>query len=1099
MKDLESKLAKLSPEKRALLMKKLSKVKVKGAGNSIPRVDRTVNSYPLSLVQQSYWFIDQLEGGSSLYNTGGAFRILGDVDISLFEKALQNLLARHESLRTNLKAVNGKPKQVIRAEEPFRLELEDISPASPKSEAVKRLLADEFDTSFDLENDVLVRVRLIKLSENDFIFTFLVHHVVFDGWSIGLFLNELLTSYSMLSEGQPVDFPELPIQYIDYAVWQEEWTKSEAFEKEISYWKENLQGASPLLNMPTDFPRPPTQSYDGATEKLTLPIELIEDLNKLARENGATLFMVMLAALNIVLSRFANTKDVLIGTATANRTKPELESLIGFFANTIVLRNQVNFQKSFVDFLAAIKHNTTQAFNHSNVPFDMVVDAVQPERSLGVPPVFQVNFILQNAHVHSLESLNTNLKLEAIPSESTTAKLDLNLFVIEGKDEYLVSLEYATALFKPESVQLILSCFKLLLEQVAKDSTRKIGFYSLVTEEEKRRIERWNKTTSEFDGEGCIHHLFEKQVENTPGKLAYVFGARTYTYRELNSEANKLSNYLTSLGVGPEVRVGVSVNRGHLLGIAMLAVLKSGGTYIPLNPSYPDDRLQHMVEDTQPVLILTQQVLESHYKSAATKVISLDEKQEEWCRFPSENPTTALRPENSAYVLYTSGSTGLPKGILVAHKSFRNMALAHQLSGFWNEDNRVLQFASMSFSISLWSSFMAWLSGATLYQVNDDQSMPGEPLYKLIDKYQITIATLPVSLLSVLPEDKVSPSLKTIISCAEPCNLAVAKKWSSNGRRFFNMYGNSEVSLGSSLYEYIEGDPFTIGKPFPNTKMFLLDENLQQVPVGVLAEIHTSGLGLAKGYINRPDATAENFIPNHLDLDKGNRLYKTGDLGRYLSNGEIEFHGRDDFQVSIRGFRIETNEIEKEVLEREDIEDAVVVARPDPRGIDRLVCFMVAIEEGVELDFSDIRKDLSGKLPNFMVPSIFQQLERMPLTPNRKVDRIGLPAPDLSKQLEAEYCEPSTETQQRLVSIWEDLMDLKKVGIRNNFFEIGGHSLLATQLVARIQDVFDIHLPVRMVFEHATIEALAERVEELIELHQSASDLDDDDMMELTI
>lgn len=1102
MSDLHEKLAKLSPEKRALFLKKLAQSKSDKVLQGIPCVARDKDNYPLSLVQQSYWFFDQLDSGSSLYNTGGGFKIEGDIDVAVFKRALDYLVERHECLRTNIVAVGGKPRQVVHKEVSLELPYEEMLSLGSDSEELLTLVREEVNRAFDLASDVLIRVKLLKVDEKTYVFVLTVHHIVFDGWSVGLLLSELLKVYSAFKEGQDAKLSMLPIQYIDYAVWQEEWTRSTAFENEISFWRDNLDGASPFLKMPTDYNRPAVQSYKGASSTILISFDTIDGLNEIGRKNGATLFMVMLAALNILLSRFANETDISIGTAVANRNRPELESLIGFFANTIVLRNKVELQDSFIDFLANIKKSTTLAFNHATVPFDMVVDAVQPERSLGVPPVFQINFILQNAHDHSMEENTSDLKMQGMAMGSQTAKLDLNLFVFDSPDGYVASLEYATDLFTEKTIKRILSSYKLLLENIVKNPEQKNGYYPLVADEERARIERWNDTDKDFPWKGGVHNLFEMQVEKTPDKLAYVFENREYSYKALNEEANKLANFLINLGVGPEVRVGLSVNRSHWLGIATLAIFKSGGTYVPLNPSYPDERLNHMVEDTAPSIILTQQALEQHFLGVDAKVIGLEEISERLNLFSHSNPPVLSEMAQSAYILYTSGSTGKPKGILISHGSFRNMALAHQWAGLLDENNRVLQFASMSFSISLWSSFMAWFTGATLYQVNDDQSMPGEALYALLEKKQITIATWPVSLLAVLPVERMPASLKTVVSSAEPCNETVARKWSSGGRKFLNMYGNSEVSLGSSLYEHKEGVPFTIGKPFPNTKLYLLDSNLKQVPVGVLAEIHTSGIGLAKGYINRPDATAENFIPNHMGSGESNRLYRTGDLGRYLPNGEIEFHGRNDFQVSIRGYRIETSEIEKIISERDEVDDVAVVARPDPQSVDRLVGFVVAKEEGVELDFKDIRNQLSRTLPNFMVPSVLQQLEAMPLTPNRKVDRLGLPTPDLSAQLEKEYSPPQNEIEERLAHIWENLLGLEKIGTQSHFFELGGHSLLATQLVSRIQEVFDIHLPVRLVFEYPTICELAERVIELQELNTQPvfeEDEDGDEFMELKI
>lgn len=1041
----------------------------------IPSQDRS-EGIPLSYVQQSYWFLNQLEGKSSTYNMPLPIRLKGTLEVECLRQSLELIVSKHEVLRTNfIVGTSGDTLQLVRACEKFEIIREDVQ---SKGEAeLLDLVQTITDLPFDLERDLLFRAHILQIDVDEYILVLNMHHIVSDGWSLNLIFSELVQNYLALVNGNENSVHTLPIQYADYAIWQKKRVDGDQFEKQLDFWKRKLDGLPPLINLPTDRQRPPAQSYQGKNFDFTIESELTSRLNKLAKDKGTTLFNTLLAGLSVLLARFSGNEDIAVGTAIANRNRVELEKMIGFFANTIVVRSKIVESTTFSELLKDIGKHMMEAYENSDVPFDAVVDAVQPKRSLSVPPLFQIMFRLHNQFVKDSGETIENLKILPFDSGVTTAKLDLNFSLVETENGLKGSVEYATDLFDESSILRLVEHYNELLEKIAESPDSSIHSYSILSERERKKINQWNDTEEAYPWDGALHNLFEQQVNNTPDKLAYVFGENTYTYDELNKEANRLANFLRSLGVGPEVRVGLFVRQSQFMGIGALGIFKAGGTYVPLNPSYPDERLEHMILDTSPDIILTQEVVEQHLPKNQAKVVCLDRDREKILRFDESNPPVPDNINYSAYILYTSGTTGKPKGILVSHPSFRNMALAQKNANLWDENNQVLQFASISFSISLWGSFMAWLSGATLFQVDDEQSMPGEPLYNLLEEKQITIATWPVSLLSVLPIEKMPSSLNTVISSAEPCTEAVAEKWENSGRRFLNLYGNSEVSLGSTLFEYKKGKPFTLGRAFPNTQMYVLDCGLQQVPTSVVGEICTGGIGIADGYVNRPQATAERFIANPLENAASSRLYRTGDLGRYLDNGEIQFIGRDDFQVNVRGFRIELNEIEDVIRESEDVRDAVVVARPDNNGIDRLVCFIVAKEYDFDIDFSQLRRALQKRLPNFMIPSLFQQLEKMPLTPNRKVDRLALPIPDASLYISRAYTAPESEIERSIADMWVELLGVEKVGVHNDFFEVGGHSLLAAQLASRIQERFEVAISVKDIFEFPTIREIAEHME----------------------
>ncbi len=1026
---------------------------------------------PLSLEQQSYWFLYELEGGTATYNIPAAIRLNGKLRIDVLERSFESLIARHESLRTLLVVENGQPSQKILPAADFILQV-DNKKENRYKEVLDKKIEQDARHVLDLKHAIPVRAVLHQIYDNDHVLTILLHHTMADGWSLDILIRELAQTYNALISDGEHRMDALPVQYGDYALWQKQHMSGAYYEREVGYWRDTLKGVPPMLDLPTDFPRPPLQSYRGREVGFVLPFELTRSLNAFSRQHQSTLFNTLLAGLNVLLSRYSRSDDIAVGTAIANRSQTELESLIGCFANTLVLRSRVEPTASFADLVSRVNGVVFEAYEHAGVPFDAVVDAVQPERSLGVPPIFQVMFRLHNQKTG--QGINfAGLDVERLAIESESAKLDLNFSLIETDAGLEGVIEYATDLFTEKTVRRIARHYQLLLESAMKDAQAPIESLNLLSKEEFSLVEKWNDTVAPYPEHECVHHLFADVSARAPDDLAYVCGNERLTYAELNARANQLAHLLKAAGVGPEVSVGVSVGRTAWAGISMLAVFKAGGIYVPLDATYPKERIDVMLDVVKPRLILTISGIANLFDETASQRMLLDQIGPQIAAQPTGNPAH-VGAQHSAYILFTSGTTGRPKAILVSHHSFRNMVQSHQWARLHSPKNRVLQFASLSFSISMWDSFMAWVPGGTLIAVTQDEALPGEALYDLLQREQVTHATWPVSLLSTLPVERMPPSLQTIISSAEPCNDAVVARWTARGVRFLNMYGNSEVSLGSTLYEYHKvGQKLTIGVAFPNTRMYLLDKHLRQVPIGVIAEIHTAGAGLATGYWNNPEATASSFIPDPFARDSAGRLYKTGDLGRYLPNGEIEFIGREDFQVSIRGFRVELTEIENVLRAHAAVAEVVVVSQLDASKVARLVCFYVEKPEQAGVDAAQLRELVGRKLPSYMVPSLFVRLDAMPLTPNRKIDRLGLPRPSIDDSQNSSHVTPRDALETALAAIWSDVLGMDNISVNRNFFEIGGHSLLAVQVVSRVRDSLGLPLSIKDLFIHATIESLA--------------------------
>nr|MDJ0901724.1 amino acid adenylation domain-containing protein [Xenococcus sp. MO_188.B8] len=906
-------------------------------------VDRN-GEIPLSFTQERLWFLDRLESGNfSPYNEPIiAVQIEGNLNIPGLEQSLNAIVQRHEILRTSFSAVKGQPVQVIHPEMTLNLSVVDLRdvPSCDRKIRAMQLLQESIQKPFNLEKSPLLRAKLVQLDEEQYFLLITIHHIVCDAWSTGVLLKELTALYKAFCAGKPSPLLELPVQYSDFAVWQRQWLQSEFLETQLNYWKQQLADSPAILELPTDRPRPPVQTYRGSKELFKIDLDLTQQIKALSQHLGTTLFTTLLAAFQTLLYRYSRQQDIVVGSPFANRNRSEIEDLIGFFANTLVLRTNFADNPSFTELLAQVRQTTLKAYEHQDVPFEQVVEALQPERSLSHSPLFQVGFVLQNAPMGELEL--PGVTLSELHPESTMAKFDLTLSMSETDRGLVGEWEYNTDLFDGSTIERMAAHFQNLLSAIVDNPQLSVAELPLLSEAERHQLlTEWNDTATEYPIDKCIHQLFEEQVEKTPDAVAVVFENQQLTYQQLNQRANQLAHHLQSLGVEPEVLVGICVERSLEMVVGLLGILKAGGAYVPLDPNYPPERLSYMLADSGVEVLLTQGSLLESLPSHTARVVCLDSDWQEIEQHTQDNLDLGASSNNLAYVIYTSGSTGKPKGVLVEHQGLCNLAQAQRNLFDVEPTSRVLQFASFSFDASVSEIFMAVTSGATLILGTASELMPGDDLKQILHQSEVTHVTLPPSALAVLPTDEM-PALGQIIVAGEACPTELVNQWSV-GRRFFNAYGPTESTVCATVAQISDvREKITIGRPISNTQIYILDSQLQPVPIGVPGELYIGGDGLARGYLNRPELTGEKFIPNPFSHSQSERLYKTGDLARYGRDGNIEFLGRIDNQVKVRGFRIELGEIEAVLNIHPQIQQAVVVAREDIPGDKRLAAYVVS-------------------------------------------------------------------------------------------------------------------------------------------------------------
>ncbi|WP_342379995.1 amino acid adenylation domain-containing protein [Myxococcus stipitatus] len=1034
---------------------------------------------PLSFAQQRLWFLYRMEPESPVYNMPAVLRLSGALDVDVARRCLDALRERHESLRTTFLMHGQTPAQVVAPAAASPLEVIDLSglPAEQREAEARRRVDEEARRPFALERDPGFRCALVRLDEREHLLLLTLHHIISDGWSLSVLVREVASLYASLSAGQPSALSPLPVQYADYARWQREWLSGAALERQLSYWKGRLAGAPPFLELPTDHPRPAVQSFRGTTHQgPLLAREEAEALRALCRREGATPFMAVMAAFQVLLHRYTGETDLVVGTDIANRNHLGTEGLIGFFINQLVMRGDLSGDPTFRALLRQTRRTALDAYAHQDLPFEELVKAVNPERSVGYSPVFQVKLILQNTPGSDLELPGLALKEEA--STTNTARFDMTWVVTETEHGLECLCEYSTDLYARETIARMREHLGQVLASAVARPEEHISRLALLPDAERHRLlVEWNDTAVSLPEESLAHRLFEAQAARTPGAVAVSFEGRELRYRELDARANQLAGHLRGLGVGPEVRVGLCLERSPELVVGLLAILKAGGAWLPMDPTLPMARLGLMMRDAGVPVVITQEHLADELPVQAELLVCLDSEADakHIARQPVVPPSVALSPDNLAYVIFTSGSTGKPKGTLLTHRGLCNTALSAIRAHRIQPDSRVLQFAAISFDASVCEVFSALLAGARLCLAPRDALMPGAPLQELLVSQGITVATLTPSVLARLDPAGL-PGLMSVISAGEACTPELARQWVT-GRHFVNAYGPTEVTVCASTQEHVDAERPDIGRAWPNVRLYVLDTEGRPVPTGVPGELFIGGVGVARGYLGRPELTAERFVPDAHCGVPGSRLYRTGDRVRWLADGHLEFLGRTDFQVKLRGFRIELGEVEAALAELAEVREAAVAVREETPGRRQLVAWIVASSEEAP-DTAALRRALEVRLPDYMVPSTFIALKSLPLTSSGKVDRRALAseAPQ-SQQAKDTYVAPRTAVERTLTTIWSAVLSRERVGIHDNFFELGGDSIVSIQVIARAQEA-GLRITPRQFFQHQTIAALAPHVSE---------------------
>ncbi|MDZ7307314.1 MAG: amino acid adenylation domain-containing protein [candidate division KSB1 bacterium] len=1050
---------------------------------------------PLSFAQQRLWFLDQLEPGSAVYNIPSAVHLRGPLAVTALEQSLNAIIQRHEILRTTIQTIAGRPRQVIADALELQLPVIDLRglPPGERDQEVQRRMLAEAQQPFDLSRGPLLRATLLALAEQEHVILLTLHHIVADGWSTNVFVREIAARYQAFRENRPSPLPPLPIQYADFAAWQRRWLSGEVLEKQLAYWRQQLAGSPPLLELPTDRPRPAMQTNRGDHCTLTLPHELLQAIHRLSRQEGVTAFMTLLAAFQTLLHLYTGQEDICVGTPIANRHHAGIENLIGFFVNTLVLRTDLSGDPVFRHLLRRVREVALGAYAHQDVPFEMLVDELQPRRDLSHSPLFQVMFMHQSAPRHAAVRL-PDLELRSLPVENKLSTFDLTLITEETADGLLVAAEYNTDLFAADTIARLLEHFQRVLEAVVARPEIRLSQVPLLTPAEQQQIVvEWNRTAADFP-RTTLAGLFAAQAGRTPAATAVVQDGRRLSYHELNQRANQLAHFLRRAGVGPEVRVGLSLERSPEMLIGLLGILKAGGAYVPLDPLYPKDRLNFMCADAQLRVLLTQSSLAANLAVPVAQVICLDRDWPQIAAESTDNPPASADPENAAYVIYTSGSTGKPKGVAVSHRSVVNHNFAVIAAFGLQPEDRMLQFASINFDAAVEEIFPTWFAGATLVLGSADRLAAIPEFCRLLEREQVTIVDLPTAywhewVAEIAQHNATVPAcLRLVIVGGDKASaerLATWHKFVGPRVRWLNSYGPTEGTIIATLHEPEEteksrpdGRELPIGRPIANLHTYILNRRLEPVPVGVVGELYLGGEGVARGYLNRPDLTAERFLPDPFSQQAGSRMYRTGDRARFRREGVIEFLGRSDQQVKIRGFRVELEEIEEVLRQHPALRQVAVIAREDATpeggaGAKRLVAYCAAASGETPPTAAELRDFVKTQLPDYMIPAAFVVLPALPMTPSGKIDRRALPAPAASRdELAQAYVAPRTPVEEKLAAIWQQVLGRQQVGVQDNFFELGGDSILSIQIIARARQA-GLALTPKQLFQYPTIAGLA--------------------------
>ncbi len=1075
MSELDQRLAGLSPEKRALLMQQLARKVAVAPQNEIGRRPRP-ERLPLSSAQQRLWILDQIDPGNSVYNVTSLMRFRGHLDIDALERTLSEIMRRHESLRTVFVKDDEGPRQHILPVEPLRLIQHDVSNQQDdaREPAAIALAAADAAAPFDLAKGPVLRATLIRVEADEALLLLSAHHIAVDGWSFGVFYGELTQLYAAYLADRPSPLPELAIQYADYTLWQLEEAVGDSARTQLDYWKQRFATPPPVLELPGDRSRPPIQSYRGGMVRHVIPAALYEEVKRFSRQEGATAFMTFLAVFNAMLSRYSGQDDIVVGVGNANRPRREIEALIGFFINTLPLRVDTSANPTFRELLAQVKALTIDSYANQDVPVERLIESLDIERSLGHSPLFQTMVFYQNFPEQTVELPGlTLLPVLMDNAHSGTARADMSIFASEGSGGLLMLIEYASDLFDHDYIEAFACHLEQLMRSVVADPNQRLSEVEILSTQERHRLRvEWNATTRPLPAETTLHALFEAQVARSPQAIAVVQGETRLTYAELDARAEAMASRLRAHGCGPGTMVGLFLDRTPDMLAALLGTLKSGAAYVPLDPSYPSDRIGFMLEDSAAPVVITEAALAGQLPAGAHTLLGIEDASavlSESTRVPSQADA-----EHTAYVIFTSGSTGRPKGVCIPHRAAVNFLASMAREPGLAADDTLCAITTLSFDIALLELMLPLTVGARVALADRATASDGEALAAMLDSVDASVMqATPATWRMLLDAGWRGRPQMRLFCGGEALPRDLADRLLGCGRELWNVYGPTETTVWSTVERVQPGRaPIAIGHPIDNTEVYIVDKHLQLVPAGIPGELLIGGLGVAKGYLDRPELTAEKFIADTLGQRSGGRLYRTGDLARWRRDGRLEVIGRIDHQVKLRGFRIELGEIES-VLEVSDaVAQAVVICREDRPGDKRLVAYLVAAEG--EIDIAALRTAARERLPEYMLPSAFVRMERLPLTPNGKVDRRALPVPDTDAFAVAQYTAPRNAEEETLVAIWAEMLGRPQVGIHDNFFDLGGHSLLATQLVTRMQKALGGDIGLRMVFEAPTVAQFAE-------------------------
>ncbi|MFH1489355.1 MAG: amino acid adenylation domain-containing protein [Pseudomonadota bacterium] len=1115
--DTASYLARLSPEKRRLLIRELSRKKRATTSGTLLndkiRARRRAAPVPLSFAQERLWFLDQLEGPKAAYNIPMAWHLSGRLDLEALRKSIGRILQRHEALRTRVVMEKGNPVQVIPSHLDLAIPVTDLCslPEPGRRAEMARRIEKEDLKPFDLTAGPLVRAELLRLDPEVHVLLLTFHHMVFDGWSLGILSREIMAAYSALLSGGEPDLPELPVQYADFTLWQRERFQGDRLDQKVGFWKKQLSGAPALLDLSLDRPHPPRRSYQGRRLTFTIPREWTGKLKKLARDAGATLFMALLAVYALLLSRYTSQRDMVIGTPVAGRDRPELEPLIGFFINTLVLRIRLSGSPCFREFLKQVKQVVLEARTHQDIPFEKLVESLSPERNLSHTPLFQASFVFQNMPMAPLSL--PGLVITPLETDRLTAKFDLNLIMEETGSGLLGNLEYSTDIFEADTISRMARHFQNLLRAAISDPEQPMLTLPMLIDGEMEQIRLWNNTESAYPEDRTVVDLFEEQAKKTPERVALVFKHEQMTYRELNARADQLACYLRereSESNPHNPLMGICMERSLEMVVGILGILKAGGAYVPLDPDYPKERLGFMLDDSGVKVLLTQEKFRfepptsrstaeipqavmrgdlsersgdpaSRFAGRSLTSVCLDRDWQKIRYYPETNPERPPKPTDLAYVIYTSGSTGRPKGVMIEHRGLLNYAWWASENYTQNGDHRdsgalaFPLFTSLSFDLTVTSLFVPLISGNKIIIYGEDEDQWEPAIHRVIKDNAVDVIKITPAHLTLVREMDVKGSrVKRMIIGGEDLKtgLAGAIHHAFGGAiEIYNEYGPTEATVGCMIHRFNPEEDTApsvpIGRPAGNVKIYVMDPYQNLLPAGVPGEMVISGDGVARGYLNRPDLNAGAFISN--PWAPGERLYRSGDLARRRPDGNLEFLGRVDDQIKLRGFRIEPREIESALCRYPEILEAVVSVHEDPPGNGQLVAYLVCsnpVESEKVCDF------LKTRLPGYMIPSLYIELDKMPLTSNNKIDRKRLPKPE-SITPARQYTPPRNRTEEILAGIWGRVLKQDRVGRDDDFFRIGGHSLLAAQVLSRVREAFQVSPPLRRLFEEPTIAGLA--------------------------